>query len=266
MRLSFRALTTDVQLEIDDEMPQAELARALVSTYAPAIREPTLHYTLTKRQCSRDGKLLFETEEPLDLVPLFELDFYEQLVLHALPGWILHAAAIEIGESMVVLAGASGAGKTTLTLELVSRGHRLMTEEIVWIGREGNVCGLSRPLHVVPGESSNAPEAWPRWTYPLRSAKAPASALVVPPASAFRHGFGALRALVRLTHGPDREPGLTRLPASTALQRFWTPTLRPDQEGLAVAASILQTTPAYRLASRSLPEARAGLEDLLSRK
>jgi hypothetical protein len=266
MNASFRALTTDVALDIADDLPSAALAAALVSTYAPAIGEPALRYALSPDRCTRDGHVAFESVEPLDLVPLFELDLYGQLVARARPGWVMHAAAVEVDDSIIVFAGPSGAGKTTLALELVARGHRLMTEEIVWIAGDASVCGLSRPLHVLPGEEPAQSTGWRRLEYPLRTSKRHSNMLVLPPPSVFRHGVGRLRALVRLTHGPDREAGLTRLSAAEAFQRFWTPTLRPDQAGMVVAAEILRSTPAFRLASTTLAESLTALEDLLARK
>ena len=46
----------------------------------------------------------------------------------------LHAAAIEIGDGVVVLPGVSNSGKSTLAAQLVERGHGYLTDETVVIG------------------------------------------------------------------------------------------------------------------------------------
>jgi HPr kinase/phosphorylase len=47
----------------------------------------------------------------------------------------------------VFLRGASGAGKSELGLELLSRGHQLIADDIVeWHPAEGRVCGRCPPL------------------------------------------------------------------------------------------------------------------------
>jgi hypothetical protein len=42
----------------------------------------------------------------------------------------LHASAVEMGGSAVIFSGTSGAGKSTMALHLVKRGHRLLCDDI----------------------------------------------------------------------------------------------------------------------------------------
>jgi hypothetical protein len=52
----------------------------------------------------------------------------------------LHAAAIETPAGVVALAGPSGAGKSTLAAELLDRGHRLFTDDVLVLsGAAGEV-------------------------------------------------------------------------------------------------------------------------------
>jgi hypothetical protein len=44
--------------------------------------------------------------------------------------YAIHAAALRYGESVVILAGTSGAGKTTLALGLLGRGLQLLSDEL----------------------------------------------------------------------------------------------------------------------------------------
>jgi HPr Serine kinase C-terminal domain len=47
----------------------------------------------------------------------------------------LHAAAVQTPAGVVGILGASGAGKSTLAAELVRRGHRLVADDVLVVGR-----------------------------------------------------------------------------------------------------------------------------------
>ncbi|MGN6586621.1 MAG: hypothetical protein ACTHKT_04000 [Solirubrobacterales bacterium] len=49
----------------------------------------------------------------------------------------LHAAAVETPAGVVAISGASGAGKSTLAAELLRRGHRLFSDDVLVIGSDG---------------------------------------------------------------------------------------------------------------------------------
>ena len=50
----------------------------------------------------------------------------------------LHAAAVQTPVGVVAVAGASGAGKSTLAAELVRRGHPLVGDDVLVVGRAGD--------------------------------------------------------------------------------------------------------------------------------
>jgi hypothetical protein len=66
-------------------------------------------------------------------------------------GLVLHAGAVAIEDAAVIVAGASGAGKTTLTAWLLSRGARYMSDEIVVVREAPEIEALPRALHVKTG-------------------------------------------------------------------------------------------------------------------
>jgi len=43
----------------------------------------------------------------------------------------VHAAGVDVGGRLVLLVGASGSGKSTLTALLVSRGHRMLGDDVL---------------------------------------------------------------------------------------------------------------------------------------
>jgi HPr kinase/phosphorylase len=201
------------------------------------------------------------------VVPLFEMDLYEQVGARAAPGWLLHAAALDVGGRALVLCGASGAGKTTLTLALAARGLRLLTEEVVWIDKAGVVRGLPRPIHVPAGspQRERIPAGWQQLPYPIRGRDSllRETVLVVPPPEAFVLDPLPLRAIVRMGHGSDWPTHLRESPHHIALQRLWDRSLRQDDTGLEAATSVLREHGSFELSSTTSADALALLEPLL---
>jgi hypothetical protein len=69
----------------------------------------------------------------------------------------LHAAAVQTPAGVVAVAGASGAGKSTLAAELVRRGHRLVGDDVLVVGRgPGGVVAFPGGAHLSldPGDES----------------------------------------------------------------------------------------------------------------
>jgi hypothetical protein len=68
----------------------------------------------------------------------------------------LHASAIDSPGGVVAIAAPSGAGKTTLALELLRRGWRLFADDVLTLGAStepGHVCGYPGTPHMnVAGE------------------------------------------------------------------------------------------------------------------
>jgi hypothetical protein len=72
--------------------------------------------------------------QPLRAVPQEALQWQTfGLVLSAWSEWagrpVLHAAAVEVGQSAVGFLGRSGVGKSSLTLEFLSHGHRILGDD-----------------------------------------------------------------------------------------------------------------------------------------
>lgn len=77
---------------------------------------------------------------------LFENPFFNEDIL------ALHGAAIRVGSEAVLFLGPTGAGKTTLTAYLVSRGFRYITEDCILINYANELVNPSPlPLHLRDG-------------------------------------------------------------------------------------------------------------------
>ena len=267
MKRTFEALATAVSVDIDDDLPERELAWMLLEAYAPSPHAPALAFHLrggSEPALVCEGRYTTAVEHVADLVPLFELDLYHALVEHAPPGLVLHAAALERDGAAIVLAGGSGDGKTTATLALIERGWRMSTDEIVHITRDGTVRGLARPIHVQPTRVHAIPSDWLRRAYPMRGRDDPSTVVVQPPAAARVPSPLPLRAIARIGHAASFSPELERLAPARGLSRVWECTLRGDDDGLAVATALAAAYPAFEVRSASVDQA-AKLVELLAK-
>lgn len=98
-------------------------------------------------QFSVDGVRPFNAM-PLDqAMPMFEWGLNWCIANHPMPFLILHAAVVEKQGRAIIMPGVPGAGKSTLTAGLVSRGWRLLSDELAIISiADGLLHGLARPL------------------------------------------------------------------------------------------------------------------------
>ncbi len=98
------------------------------------------------------------TAEPMichsaDIAAIHTLDRLVDTVqrgLHARGFTTIHAAAVASPGGIVVLAGASGQGKSTLALGLAYRGFGLLSDELAIVDRDGTVLPYPRSVHVRP--------------------------------------------------------------------------------------------------------------------
>lgn len=62
---------------------------------------------------------------------------------------LIHGSAVCLGDRGLVFAGRGGAGKSTVALDLLARGFRLLGDHFVII-RNGSAYGYHAPLHLTP--------------------------------------------------------------------------------------------------------------------
>lgn len=94
-----------------------------------------------------DGIAPFKPLPVVQALPMLEWGLNWCVSNHAHEFLIIHAAAVEKGGSAVLLPGAPGSGKSTLTASLVCNGWRLLSDELALLSLEdGSVTPLARPI------------------------------------------------------------------------------------------------------------------------
>ena len=81
-------------------------------------------------------------------------------------GWSrVHAVTVDVDGSRVLVAGPSGAGKTTLALRMLFDGAAVQGDESVLVHRSGASLAVPRAFHVKDGTAAMVPEllAVPGW-------------------------------------------------------------------------------------------------------
>ncbi|RMH80155.1 MAG: PqqD family peptide modification chaperone [Actinomyces sp.] len=182
---SWTAGLTRVCLGTDDP----ELAAALDRALAPLRGgRPADHLVVVRQRDDGRHEITLDDEEPVvtgsRLAALNRVvALVNDLAAGEADGPALHAGAVRIGERAVVLAGASGRGKSTLTLALAAAGAAYLTDEVTLLGPSDGRPGGSVACRPFPRPISLKPGSFPlfadqldgQWAQPDRST--PLSAL-----------------------------------------------------------------------------------------
>lgn len=116
---------------------------------------------------------------------------------------VMHAAAVVHHGSATVLAGRSGNGKSTTTVELLGRGFDYLTDEVVQLDPvTGRVRGLPRAIGLDGDYRLLHPELQPAWSHESN----PDRWVVEPSTLANVVGGGDLGLMVFLEYAPGETP------------------------------------------------------------
>ncbi len=134
----------DTATELRTERP--ELRNALAHIYRPFVTdesvgrdsEATVLPSVNCWRASLNGQD-YKYADFEDAVVALEYEIERKLLANPRHGPVLHAAAVTNGSQTVIIAGPSGAGKTTISLECVRRGFRYVTDEFVALDPTGVV-------------------------------------------------------------------------------------------------------------------------------
>lgn len=204
-------------------------------------------FTGARRRVIRNGlaELLFHIEQ--DLVVWLQAQRPDLL--------FLHAAALERGGRIVMLAGDSGQGKSTTAWGLLHHGFRYLSDEL---------CPLEpAALRVHAYPHALCLKRPPPPSFPLPPETLDAGSRLYVPTAALPGGCAPdglrLAAVLFVRHVPGRQaPGLERLGRGEAALRLYTVTLNAlahGNAGLDAVADIAGRVPCYALETGDLDAA-----------
>lgn len=167
MAAALTLFISDVQVEIATDLADVRDALAVVWN---ACAQPLLPPVRTARFEARAdaGRYLVRGEGTERSVELREdvLPVVEGALYAALPGWhegraLLHAACVQRGAIALVLAGRSGAGKSSLALEALRRGFDYFSDELT-VTDGARLWGVPRAVQFEPTDGARALPPWLR--------------------------------------------------------------------------------------------------------
>jgi hypothetical protein len=209
----------------------------------------------------------------------FRLAFYGSSGLmrasfRANPTWhSLYAAALRLKDRAILVSAQSGIGKTTLALELMSRGAGFYSDEFAFIRKSDRyVWGLARALLIRERTLSIFDDARLRTVCEQSAPRVPHGDRVwdtIDPGDIFgEHIFAQpapLAAAIMLERSTSATAAVTEVPAALAAADF---THRHNTQAvgfdrMAGAALMLAGTPCFRVAANSPRSAADAIEALL---
>jgi hypothetical protein len=246
-RRRFCALDTVVEVSCDS-LDISNTLEKIFRSYVDDSNPPVLRYDVRAQHESYSvagvGGELFSDLPLLDVAPCLEFQFLKDLVSRSTAP-VIHAASVCSQTSAIVLAGESGAGKTTLTREALTRGLGYITEEAVLLDSNRIVRGLARGIHGEPDDQTL------RCDYPWvdKNGKQQSSALFHPP-GIVREPMPVVAVFLPVFR-PNRPGSVTALSAGEGLKRLWPCVLNPSSENLAKVSAALSGVPIFSLQSSS---------------
>jgi hypothetical protein len=139
------------------------------------------------------------------------------LILHQRGVFTLHASTVAIGETAVAFAGAKRAGKSTTAAALSSRGHTLLSDDVLALEMQENGAPLVLPgpntVNMWPDSAEalgqnpiDLPKIWPR-----------SSKRICIASNSDVRGKVPLRCIFFLEQGSGESPSVERLDACEAI-------------------------------------------------
>jgi hypothetical protein len=181
--------------------------------------------------------------------------------LHARGLISIHSAAVATPGGIVVIAGASGQGKSTVALGLAHRGFGLLSDELAILDRDGMVLPYPRSVHVRPATLDLIPALGFLAERPRLTLGGGSEWALTPAELRDRWGgtpptAGPLAAIILLDGVPGaNEPSLTAIsPAIASLEltrSSWAASVKFGNT-LARLATFASTVPCARLRSGPL--------------
>ncbi|NML16625.1 hypothetical protein [Azohydromonas caseinilytica] len=268
--MSFQVLEQTVHISCDDDAT-AQVVRANFAAL-PRARDSVwsdLDYTLARAPAGDGYVLRREGREPVLAEDLCELLFHLEKDLIIGLQWrrpellYLHAAALECNGQAWLLAGDSGAGKSTTAWGLLHHGFRYLSDELSAVDLE------TMAVHAYPHALClKRPPPGP-YPFPAEQVIDLERTLHVPVAAlpgSMADSPCPVGGLIFVRHDPARrEPELRRLHAAEAGARAYVHTLNAlahSRHGMDVVVGLVKSVPCWSLAGADLGATCTLVQDL----
>ena len=133
----------------------------LSSRLTDSVHEPELRVRIERAagcfQLFVDNTLRASDSQAIRLVPELIRCLDDAMIGHLNGLWAVHAGAVQWGERVLLLPGASHDGKSTLVAELLRRGATYFSDEYALLDRNGCVHPYPRPLLLRNGRPEQLP-------------------------------------------------------------------------------------------------------------
>jgi hypothetical protein len=269
--MQYRLLDYPVAITASDREATTAVRAILAGFPQPEEADPPSAYELTRGEdggwcVTVRGTLTVRGARLADAVAALEWQLVSDALATRLGRFQLHGAALESpsGDTSLLVLGASGAGKTTLTLALMARGFLPYTDDIVFLEPDTLVPEtFPRAFHVDPPARvlvEALPEQ-PPWRFDG-----------LPPGHATPARWATRGAPVRAVFFPTVHPGaapeagaLSIADATAALLDVSATLDQAPELALAIAARLTAQAPCYALRSGDLAATAALVADLAAR-
>lgn len=179
----------------------------------------------------------------------------------------IHAGAVGLGDSTVVLAGWSASGKSTAIAALVGSGFSYVTDERLTVSADGrSIMGFPKPISLISGSFKALAHLDPYLTAQGASNdttwQIPASTLGPVASQEFRYPS----LLVFVTYRPDAALQVTRVAAGTAAARLLGDSpdvIERGRDGARAIVSLASSIPSIGIEYSTTDALVATIRDLL---
>ena len=265
-----------VAIESDGARAQAIINFLLGDTSMDDRITPHVTFRLTQNESGnlalyRDDGLMLTSSDDAQIAEflLGEVSFH--LADKSRGGLVFHAGALAWQGQGVLVAGGIGAGKTTLTAWLVSRGLDYLTDEMVFVPNDSDTLNaFVRPLNL---KLPSHPVLKPYFDFEAHAQSiyhAPSADLIPP--SVLRPSNVLNTPHLRLMLFPQYTPhidfeyqALSKAQTGLALMQTCLNARNLPEQALTQIARLAQIAPAYRLRYSSLDQIPALIQSLLQK-
>ena len=200
----------------------------------------------------RDDRACYKGRSLAEAARTLQESASEALAAGSIRGVLFHAAAVRRGEHLLLFPGSTGAGKTTLTVQLIALGFQYLTDELSFVPDASlSVQALSRPLCIKASGRDVIPrglatqEGW-------AALSGPAAMLLRPPAAgaAGDPTPAMLAGVVFPRFRPDAPVRLKRLTSAACGLRLMACLLNArnlPEHGFPAVSEMARRVPSYEL-------------------